>query len=241
MPGAPVTVMTMGVRSSTQRSNAATICASSASRPTNGAPPTFSRRPRTGVPDDGAAVAAQLQLVAPARQLRRRRVGEHLPAHGVAREGGGAVDDLAGRPRAVDARPPRRDADGRVELGDPQARGRARAAPRRPAPCARPRCDTMASPPSSVASAPRARRCVSRRARGGPLGTWVATIDVTSRVPPLLPLVVRLAGAASCAPLRVRRSLEWLPELLGDLAQVARDLARPSRGARWGRWRAASP
>ncbi len=59
--------------------------------------------------DHGAAVAAELQLVAPARQLGGRRVREHLSARGVARERRRAVDDLAGRPRAVDARAARRD------------------------------------------------------------------------------------------------------------------------------------
>ncbi len=50
IPGAPVTVTTMGVRSSTQRSNDATICASSASRPTKGTPPPPSFFPRSAAP-----------------------------------------------------------------------------------------------------------------------------------------------------------------------------------------------
>ncbi len=108
MPGVPVMVTMMGVLSSTHRSNAATICASSASRPTNGAPPTISRRPRTGVPTTRAAVAPVLELEAPARRSSRRaRVGEDLAARGVPRERGGAVDHLARRARAIDARAPR--------------------------------------------------------------------------------------------------------------------------------------
>ena len=169
IPGAPVTVTTIGVRSSTLRSNAATICASSASRPTKGAPPHDLRLPAQRGADDRAPVAAELQLVAATRQLGRRRVGEDLPARRVAREGRGPVDHLAGRPRAVDSRAARRDcrrsalifatrsprssarsglvADG-LAHAEVRTRWRRRRAPSR--------------------RAPRARRCVRRRRARAP-------------------------------------------------------------------------
>ncbi len=68
--------------------------------------------------DHRAAVASQLKLEASSRELRRRRVRQHLSARGVAGEGGRAVDHLPRRARAVDARAPGRDAHSGVELGD---------------------------------------------------------------------------------------------------------------------------
>ena len=133
MPGAPVTVTTIGVWSSTQRSNAATICASSASRPTNGAPPTISRSPADRRPDDRAAVAAELQLEAPARQLASSscRRGPGPRAASRASAAARSTTSPVG-PRAVDARAPRGDADRGVDacaMRSPRSSARSASSP----------------------------------------------------------------------------------------------------------------
>jgi hypothetical protein len=92
----------------------------------------------------------------------------------------------------------------------------------------------MASPPNSVASAPRARRWASNRVRGAPLGTWMATMVVTSRVPPLLSVVVpRLTGTASETPLRCRWVSESTPRSTAIsrrvFATAAADMRRTTR------------
>ena len=77
--------------------------------------------PTCGAADERGAVVADLELVAAAGELGGRRVEEHLPALRVAREGRGAVDDLAdGARAALDARTARGDADRGVDLGEPQ-------------------------------------------------------------------------------------------------------------------------
>ena len=108
---------------STHLSNAAASPprASSTSRPTNRCPAYDLASSAERRPYDRATVAAELKLETAARQFRRRRVGEDLTPDRVARESGGAVDDLAGGPRSVNARSSRRDPDRCVDLRDPEA------------------------------------------------------------------------------------------------------------------------
>lgn len=122
MPGAPVNVTTMGVLSSAHRSNALTICASSASRPTKGRAADDLAPATKRLTDHRAAVIAQLKLEAPSSELRRRRVGQHLRGRRVAGEGGRAIDHLARRTRLVDPGASGGDAHRCVELRDAKAK-----------------------------------------------------------------------------------------------------------------------
>ena len=69
-----------------------------------------------GLADDRRAVAPHLELVPTARQLARRRVGEHLTARRRVRQRRRAIDDFARRSRAIDARAPRGDPHRGVRL-----------------------------------------------------------------------------------------------------------------------------
>ena len=164
MPGGPVIETSTGVESRRERSNADMTCASSGSRPTNGAPPV--RSPRCGLDrlaDDGRAVVARSKFVAAAPQLAGRGVGQHHARLGVARERGGAIDHLAdglhfaGGRGEVEPRAAAGDADARAGCAPGAAPARARR---------RLRCRRRAARPGARRSslgraAPRRRRAAA--------------------------------------------------------------------------------
>ncbi len=98
-----------------------------------------------------------------------------------------------------------------------------------------PRWQTIASPPSSVASAPRARRCVRRRARKAPFG-HARRDDRRDEAGPAALVGGRVARRGLVGREAAREPGGRVgPDLAGDLAQLARHLDRGGRAIGRGR------
>jgi len=111
MPGAPVTVATSGFRSSWQSFVAGEELPELRLAADERRAGDLLALCRELGQDQRRAVVARRELVAPARQFAGGRVDQDLPALRVAGQRRRAVDDLALRPRAIDARAAGRDAD----------------------------------------------------------------------------------------------------------------------------------